>query len=231
MGEVVSKSGKQAILFNNTLGTLIVGDAATALADDAWFKINAVAAVSTLPYGVGNQFKTSAGSPITPAIGDDVYPLTKTKICKVDAEVTTTKGTIDVTDDCEAPYNAMITDGFTDISGSAGAFLKFNIPGGGLETTQKEFLNRFFDIQEDDGAGSYSLTSQNDDNIEIAMLWNSDQIAVGDVQVWMLTPAILSEISLSKPLKGVQNFDFSWNKAQGLASIYQRTTNATETVF
>ena len=228
-----SKSGKQAALFNQKKGTLIEGDALTPLADNSWFQINAVADTgSTLPLGEGYIFKSpDSGNAITPAVGDDVYPLTLEKICKADASFSSEKGTIDVTDDCSEGYNSMITDGFTSISGNVSAFLKFNVPGGGIATTQKEYLNRFFDLVDDDGAGVYTLTAKNDDDILLGILQNSDQTAVGDIQSWLLVPAILTSETLDKPLKGVQNFDFAWEKAEGPASIYNRTTNATETVF
>lgn len=232
-----SKSGKQSILFDQSKGTLIEGDGIAALADDSLFMINAYAAVSALPLEdnnstVGRVFKTpDSGNAITPAVGDDVFPLTLTKICKADVTIATEKGTIDVTDDCEQGYNAMIVDGFTDISGDISAFEKFNVPGGGIVSIQRGYLNRFFDIADDDGAGVYALTQKNDDDILLAILQNSDQITVGDIQSWLLIPAILSSLSLDKPLKGVQGFNMSWTKAQGPASDYQRTTNASETVF
>lgn len=237
MAEYKSKSGKQAILFSATRGTLIEGNGATPLANNSWFIVNAYAGTTALPFEDGNStvgriFKSpDAGNAITPAIGDDVYPITLTKICKVDASVSTEKGTIDVTDDCEQGYNAMIVDGFTDVSGSISGFKKFGVPGGSLATVQKGFLERFFDIQEDDGAGTYTLTAKNDDDIYIATLENSDQAAETDIQVWMMVPAILSGLTMDKPLKGVQNFDITWSKAQGPACYYLRTTNASETVF
>lgn len=233
MSTAKSKSGKQAILFDQKKGAIIEGDGLTALADNSWFYIVAKAAVgSTLPLSVGHIFKSpDSGNAITPIAGDNVYPLTLTKICKADASVSTEQGTIDVTDDCEEGYNAFITDGFTNISGSVSAFLKFNDPGGDIVTTQKEYLGKFFNIVEDDGAGTYTLTSKNDDPILLAILKNSDQIAVGDEQVWMMIPAILNSETLDNPLKGVQNFDFGFVKAQGPADVYIRTTNATETVF
>ncbi len=235
----VSKSGKHAMLFSMTKGSLIVGTGSLALDGDSWFMINAVASTSTLPYTgisgvdpINRIFKSPpTASTITPAAGDDVYPLTLTKICKADASISTEKGTIEVTDDCEGGYNAYIPDGFTDLSGSISAFMKYNDPNGGMTETQQAYLQRFFDIQSDDGAGVYSLAQKNDDDILLAILQNSDQVAVGDVQVWMLIPAILSSITLDKPLKGVQNFDSAWSKGQGPAAIYNRTTNATETVF
>ncbi|MCK5344840.1 MAG: hypothetical protein KAR20_15620, partial [Candidatus Heimdallarchaeota archaeon] len=203
------------------------------LADDSWFLINSkAAAASALPLDVGYVFKTpDGGNAITPAVDDDVYPITKEKICKVDANVAATKGTLDVTDDCSYGYNEMIPDGYTDLSGDFTGFLKFNVPGGGIAIGQRGILNRYFDFVDDDGAGVYVLTPKNDDDFLLAILQNSDQISVGDVQSWLLIPAILSGATLGKALKGVQNLDSSWAKAQGPASIYERVTNATETVF
>lgn len=228
-----SKSGKQAIVFDAVKGSLIEGDGLTPLADNSWFLINSVASSgSQLPFGVGYVFKSpDSGNAITPIADDDVYPLTFTKICKVDATVTTAKGDIDVTDDCANGYNEYITDGFTDITGTITSFLKFNDPGGGLTTTQKSYLQRFFDINTDDGAGTYVLGSKNDNDIYLAILMNQDQVAVDDVQVWLFCPAILTGTGLDKPLKGPQNMDIEWKKAEGPASIYERTTNSEETVF
>ena len=229
---VKSKAGLKTIIFNQVKGSLISGDASTPLADNAWFIINAVAGTSTLPLGIGYVFKSpDSGNAITPAVGDDVYPLTLTKICKADATVTTAKGVVDVTDDCEEGYNAAIVDGFTDISGDIAAYMKFNVPGGGLAASQLAYLGRFFDIIDDDGAGTYTLTAKNDTDILLGILQNSDQIAVADIQVWLMVPAILSGLAMAKPLKGVQSFDSTWQKAQGPASVYNRTTNASETVF
>lgn len=233
MAELKTKSGKRALLFEQELGTLIVGDGIAALTDNAWFKINAKAASgSTLPYEVGKVFKSpDSGNAITPIVGDDVYPITLTQICKVDVSNSNEKGSIDVTDDCQAPYNAMITDGFTSIAGNAAGFMKYNEPGGGLGTTQSKLLNKFYDLDNDDGEGVYTTTDQNDDDYFMAVLNNSDQIAVGDVQVWLIWPTIITSLTMDKPLKGGQNFDFAFEKAQGPASVYQRTTNSEETVF
>jgi hypothetical protein len=228
-----SKSGKDAILFNAAKGALIEGDGITALADNSWFYIVAKAGSSTLPLEVGYVFKSpDSGNAITPATGDDVYPLTFTKICKVDASFSAETGTIDVTDDCANGYNSMITDGFTTISGSASGFLKFAETDGSLNATQKDYLGKFFDIVEDDGAGNYTLTSKDDDDIILAILKNSDQATtVGNDQNWLLVPAILTSNTLDNPLKGAQPFDFNWTKGEGAASLYVRVTNASETVF
>ena len=164
-------------------------------------------------------------------MGDDVYPITLEKICKADASVSTETGTIEVTDDCSNGYIENITDGFTAISGDVSAFMKFNVPGGGLASAQLDFLGRFFDIVNDDGEASYVLIPKSDNDLQLAILQNSDQIAVGDIQVWLMFPVILSSQTIDKPLKGAQNFDFSWTKGEGPATVYNRTRNASETGF
>lgn len=232
MGEA-KKSGKVGILFEAVKGALALGDGVTPLADNEWFQIDNKAAVgTTLPFSSTYNFKSpDSGNAIIPIVDDDVFPLTLNKICKVDASVGGEKGTIDVTDDCDDGYNVSIVDGFTDLSGDISAFMRFLTPGGGINPTQLGFLQKFFDLSEDDGAGVYTFTAKDDNDVLLAILQNSDQIAVGDKQVWLIFPVILSSITLDKPLKGAQNFDLSYSKGQGAATVYVRTTNATEVVF
>ena len=230
-----SKSGKLGIVFRATVGSLAVGDGIAALADNAWFRISAVAGSSELPFStdpLNRYFKSpDSGNAITPAVGDDVYPITLTKVCKTDVSLSQEKGEIDVTDDCEAGYNASITDGFTTISGSLGRFMKFDEETGELSEADALYMSKFYDLQTDDGAGTYVLTPKDDDDLIIAYLRNSDQIAENDIQEWIIFSAILTGLAGEGPLKGVQNGDLTFTKAQGPATRYQRTTNSSETVF
>ena len=231
-----SKSGKLGIVFRAVVGALVEGDGIAALADDSWFRISAVAAAgSQLPFTadpLNRYFKTpDSGNAITPIVGDDVYPITLTKVCKTDVSLSQEKGEIDVTDDCESGYNASITDGFTTISGTLGRFMKFDEETGELSEADDLYMSKFYDKQTDDGAGVYVLVPKDDDDIIIAYLRNSDQIALNDIQEWIIFPAILTGLAGEGPLKGVQNGDLTFTKAQGPATRYQRTTNASETVF
>lgn len=227
------KSGKKAIVFDMQIGALIEGDGIVALADNAWFRIVGKAASgSALPLLVDSVFKSpDSGNAITPAVDDDVYPLTLVQICKADASVANEKGTIDITDDCSNGYNENVPDGFTDISGDVSAFMRFLSPGGGLNATQKSYLNKFYDDVDDDGAGVYVRTEKNDDDVLIAILQDSKEVAIGTIQAWLMFPAIISSLTTDKPLKGGQNFDFSFTKGEGPATAYYRTTNSEESVF
>jgi hypothetical protein len=230
--EFISKSGKVAVLIDAEAGVLVVGDASTPLADNAWYRIANTATVSTLPYDVGRIFKTpDNANAITPAIGDDLYPLTLNKICKLDASFSSETGTIDVTDDCTEGYNAVISDGFTTLSGSAGGFFKFAKDNSSLAEAQQKYINKFLDLMTDDGAGAYTITPKNDDAVMLFILKNSDEVEENDIQQWILVEAFISSLTMDNPLKGVQNLDFNWAKGQSPAGLYQRTTNATESVL
>ena len=232
------KSGKLGILFNMTKGAKIEGDGSTPLADNAWMRIDSYASsASALPYsattGIGRFFKTpDSGNAITPAVGDDVYPITLTKVCTVDISTSVEKGTIEITDKCSDGYNEEIVDGFVGISGSFNGFLGYDEDTGAMNAAQLEFLNRFYDIQEDDGAGAYSLTPKNDNDLLLAILKNSDQaVTATNIQEWIMFPAILTALTMDDPLKGAQNQDATYTKGEGPAALYRRTTNASETVF
>ena len=183
-----------------------------------------------LPLGVGYWCKTGA-TPPTPIAGDDVYPLTFTKICTVDTTFTTALGTIEVTDSCSAGQVQKIPDGFVDFSGSFNAYLKLNDPNGGITTVQKSLLGEHFDIIDDDGAGAYTLTEKGDGIILLAVLQDTGADAENEIQAWIMGEIIMTGITLAKPLKGVQSFDTTFEVGETPVFLYNRTTNATETVF
>lgn len=225
-----AKNGKLAILYNQALGTLIVGDGIAALSDNAWFKIDkTLDPGSALPFEEGYKFKSpDSGNAITPAVGDDVFPITLERLCKAEASVSSETGVIETTDDCSNGYVENITDGFTAQSGDVSAFMKFDDVDGHISTGQTELLNRFFDIQTDDGGGVYTLTPKTDLDLQLAILENSDQTDEGFIQNWVLIPIILSSLTTDKPLKGAQNLDFSWTKGEGPSARYSRTVNSEE---
>ena len=220
-------SGYQATLYSGALGTLVEGDAATALTDDSWYMINAVKATgSELPdLGLTAFFKSpkNSGDAVTPALGDNMYPVTLTEMARVDVSMSTSKGVIDLTDSGDSGYVSSITDGFSDISGSINGFLRFNDPTGGLVTLTKATLSRFFDVVSDSGAGVYGLTAKNDDNLYLFNLLNSEDTDTGCVQTYLIVSVILTATANNQPLKGGQNLDLTWQKAQGWAGLYERT--------
>lgn len=227
----VSLSGAKTVAFKAVRGTLVEGDGIATLSPNTWYEIAAVASTgSTLPIGVETAvFKTpdTGSTALVPASGDNVYPLTLSRICKTDAEVTLEEGTIDVTDDCENGYNAMILDGYRTVSGTLNGFLKFDEETGTLIDLYKEMFSRFFNIVEDDGEGSYTVTPVENEKILLFIELNKG-VTAGKKQTYMIVPALLSSIGTGAGLKDAQKRDITWTKAQGYTSIYIRTAFAAD---
>ncbi len=226
-----TQSGLNAALVNATKGVLIVGDAIAALADNSWFMIDKIAAVgSVLPIGkITAIFRTpDGGNAITPIVGDDVFPLTLTVQCKVTADLTNEKGTIDVTDDCTDGYIEMITDGFTNISGSYTQFMKFDDTAKfDLNTEQKNIFARFYDLVDDDGAGNYVVTNKNDDAYFL-MIFLNRKAAIGEKVNILIVPTIVVSLSNALENKAGISFDIAWQKGEGWAGLYERTLNVAQ---
>lgn len=225
MASSVKKKGSDSILYNAEKGTLVTtGD----LDSNTWYKIKAKATSgSALPgLAVGSIFQTPkfVADKITLAAGDEVWPLTLTEICKADVEISGEIGVIDTTDSCDWPYTSNLPDGFTNLSGSINTMLRFDEATLELIEVTKDFLVKFFNIVEDDGEGTYSLTEKDDSDIILMILLNKDELDLdGYVENWIITPAILSGVSNPIPLKDTQKADYSWSKGQGPAQIYIRT--------
>ena len=225
----IKHKGADSILYNSVKGTII--NTAIALSDDTWHKISAVGAATALPTvssgasQVGAIFKTpkNAGSAITLVAGDAVWPLTLTEVCKVDVESSGEMGVIDTTDSCDYPYNVSIPDGFTALSGSINTMMRFDEETDALVSVTTEFLKKFYDIVEDDGDGTYSLTSKDDSDLLLMILATKDALDVtGKIENWWIVPAILNSISNNFALKDVDKADYGWTKGQGPASVYLR---------
>jgi len=222
----IKHKGSESILYNAAKGTLV---SSGALAVNTWYKIASFKSTgSALPaLKVGSIFKSPEDiiDVITLAAGDSVWPLTLTEVCKVDVEISGEMGVIDTTDSCDAPYMANLPDGFTNLSGSINTMLRFDEDTDELIPVTKEFLNKFYDIVDDDGEGTYVFTPQNDNDLLLMILLNKEASATGSgmVENWMITPAILNSVSTNIALKDVFKGDYGWTKGQGPASIYLRT--------
>jgi hypothetical protein len=228
----LSLSGAKTYAYESVRGTKIV--AIGALDPNDWFEVAAVAsAASGLPIQkVGAVFRTpdtGSASPVTMVSGDEVWPLTLTRICKTDAEVNFEEGTIDVTDDCEEGYTAVILDGYKKISGTLNGFAKFDDETQELNTNTADLFNKFINKITDDGDGVYVETVADNAAFILFILMNRTA-AVDDIQNWIIVPAVLTNLGAGAGLKDAQKRDLTWEKAQGYASLYQRTVFADDVV-
>lgn len=224
----MSRKGKGAdsILYNAVLGTAVTTGVLT---EDTWYKIKAFGTASALPFSNAGQtgyiFKSPAliSDAITLAAGDEVWPITMSEICKVDMEISGEMGVIDTADSCDYPYNTSIPDGYTNLSGSINTMMRFDEATGELVDVTKDFLIKFFNYIEDDGAGTYTLQAKDDSDLIFMTLLDKNMTAAGQIETWIIIPAILNSISNNVALKDVLKADYGWTKGQGPASYYQRT--------
>lgn len=220
----IKHKGADSILYNATKGTLVTSGA---LLLDTWYKISARGVSSALPgLALGSVFKSPefVADQITLAAGDQVWPLTLTEVCKVDVEMSGEMGVIETTDSCDYPYTTNIPDGYTSLSGSINTMLRFDESTDALVAVTKDFLVKFYDILEDDGKGTYTLTSKDDSDLLLFILMNKGSVdTLGKVLNYMIVPAILNSISNNFALKDVLKADYAWTKGQGPAQVYMRT--------
>ena len=230
----VKKRGADTIFLNAEKGTLLSAgtlDASGLSIYDGWYQIKSLGAVSSLPanFAAGQIFKTprSVADAITLAPGDEVWPLTLKEICKGDIEISAESGVIEATDSCDYPYDSNILDGFTNLSGSINTMLRFDAATNELTSVATDYLNKFFDVVDDDGEGTYTLYAKDDSQILMMILMNRDSAGEeGMVENWWLIPAILSGASTNAPLKEILGADYSWSKGEGPATLYKRTVPA-----
>jgi hypothetical protein len=219
-------SGRKALIYMSGLdpSKVIDGTGSNTTEADALYLITKKAADSGLPMPAYSMFfSPHTGDQITLAIGDQLVPLDRTRLCKASADVSMEQGTIDVTDDCSGPYGEQILDGVTQISGSLSSFMQFDPVTNGLTEPTTDMLNKFFDIVEDDGAGRYDYSPKNDAPMYMFVNLNSG-VKPGQREVWLLMPFIVSSLSSSWGLTDAQNLDMSWSKGEGWAHVYSRLT-------
>lgn len=219
-------SGAKGIVYDATEGTLV---STGALTPDAWYKVYTAGTSTALPSSVeGFIFQApSTGVTITLASGDSVLPLTLEEVCKVDTEISGEMGTIDVTDSCDSGYTTMIVDGYTTLSGSINTMMRFDELTGELSDASQKFVNKFFDVMEDDAEGVYTFTPKDDSDLLFFWLLNKDELG-GNAKVlnYLIVPIIMSSITMNIALKDAQKGDYAWSKGQGPAVYYKRHTLA-----
>ena len=227
----ISLSGAKTYANQSVRGVAIIAAADTVA--NTWYEIKSVGAtaVTALPIEkVGAVFRSPDGATqITLAVGDSCYPLTLSRLCKTDADISFEEGVIDVTDDCEDGFNANILDGYKSISGTLNGFAKFDDSTGELSTGTADIFKRFINVVTDDSAGAYVEVAASNEKLLLFILLNRNA-AVGDVQNWLIVPALISALGTGAGLKDAQKRDLTWSKAQGYTSLYQRTVVAADVI-
>jgi hypothetical protein len=219
-------AGSKAHIFFDSFdpSRVITGDGAITTTAGQWYRIMAKAPASDIEFPENYIFRApTSGTQITLETGDKIYPFDMERICKTSADLSAEQGVVDVSDDCNP--GASILDGNITMSGSIGALHRFNDITGDFDDVTDMIVNRFFDILEDDGAGTYSLSPRTDDDVFMLININS-AVKAGQIEIWMCLPIIISSMTMNLGNTDAQNRDMSWSRGEGPAVIYKATKAA-----
>jgi hypothetical protein len=127
-------------------------------------------------------------------------------------------GSVDVGDDCDP--GATISDGILTISGSLAGLFRYDDATQDFDTVTDVVVNRFLDVIEDDGTGTYTLHQRSDAQVYLLTLLNTGG-AVGTTENWLFVPINITSMSVSLGNTDVQNKELSFSKGEGQPIIYK----------
>lgn len=208
--------GKDGKLYKITSETLVEGGTSVTLSKSGFYRIKSVAASTSLPQPSSAQIAKGARALAAGDVchlwkgqaladGDDVALLNFTLIGFVKDVSNSKQGTsydVSTQENLDSGLREWITGAFTDASGTI---------NGTFETdseAQRELMNQFESIQEDDGTNLavYPAMQKNQDYL----MSRRETTTVGETAVWEHFPVVVESITTDKPLDGEQNFNFNY---------------------
>ena len=199
---------------------VISGGAGIVTQAGKWYFILERGTGSNLPYaGTVIRAPVAGNEQITLIEGDKIYELDEQRFCKTSVSLSAEEGTIDVSDDCDPGAN--ILDGNVAISGSLAGFFRFDDATQEFDSITDDIINRFFDLVEDDGNGTYEVSDRRNGQAYLLINLNTGAKA-GQIENWLFIPAIISSMNMNMGNTDVQNRDLSWSKGEGKAVVYKR---------
>jgi hypothetical protein len=214
-------SGNKAQIFLDSFdnSNVIIGTGSnTTTAKQKYFVISKGVG-SIIPVVEGTFFIAPAtGSQITLAIGDRLLSIDPERFCKTSASFDFSMGSVDVGDDCDP--GATISDGILTISGSLAGLFRYDDVTGDFDNVTDVIVNRFLDIIEDNGAGTYALHPKTDAQVYMLTLLNSGGSS-GTLENWLFVPINITSMSMSLGNTDPQNKELSFSKGEGSATIYK----------
>jgi hypothetical protein len=208
--------------FNST--NVVEGTGAnTTTANEKYFVISK-ASGSNVPVVEGTFFiAPNSGTQITLLVGDRLLKIEPERFCKTNASFEFAMGSVDVGDDCDP--GATISDGMLTITGTLAGLFRYDDVTQDFDNVTDIIVNRFLDIIEDDGAGTYTLHPRSDAQIYLLTLLNSGG-GVGTTENWLFTPINITSMSMSLGNADPQNKELSFSKGEGNPVIIKRPISA-----
>jgi hypothetical protein len=160
----------------------------------------------------------TTGDQITLVNGDRVFSINEERFCKTSASFEFSMGSVDVGDDCDP--GATISDGILTFSGSLAGLFRYDDQTQNFDDVTDIIVNRFLDIVEDDGNGTYTLYPRTDSQIYILTLLNSGG-KTGQIENWLFSPININSMSMSLGNTDAQNKDLSFSKGEGIPLVYK----------
>lgn len=216
--------GNKAYIFFDTIepSKILTGDGVLVTEPSTWYFVVDRGEPSGIPAGFipGSIFRSPKQgiSQLVLQLEDRVMPMNPQRFCKTSADYSIEQGSTDVGDDCSPGES--ILDGIIKISGSFSGFVQEDIQTGAFTDITYEILNRYIDVVEDDGEGTYAISHQTPDPMLMLLNLNSEN-KVGQKEKWLLCPIILPSLSSSIGLSDAQNMDISWQQGEGKPLLYQ----------
>ncbi len=208
--------GKDGKLYKITGETLVEGGEDVTLSTSGFYRIKSVGTDTLLPQPSEAQIVKGAralkagdvchlwkGQEL--AEGDNVALLNYTLISFVKDVSNSKQGTsydVSTQENLDSGLREWITGAFTDASGTI---------NGTFETdsdAQRELMNQFEAIQEDDGE-NYAVYPAKQTNQDYLMS-RRETTTVGETAVWEHFPVVVESVTTDKPLDGEQNFNFNY---------------------
>jgi hypothetical protein len=204
--------------FNET--NIVVGNGTITTTASTKYFVMSKGAESGVPVVEGAFFIAPMGgeTQITLKTGDRLLKIDPERFCKTTASFEFSMGSVDVGDDCDP--GATISDGIITISGSLAGLFRYDDLTGDFDDVTDVIVNRFLDIVDDDGEGSYTVHPRSDAQVYLLTLLNSGG-ASGTIENWLFVPINISSMSLSLGNTDPQSKELSFTKGEGKPVIYK----------
>ena len=215
-------TGQKAQVFidNFNSSNVIIGTGTNATTAGAKYFVIEKADTSNIPVNSGSFFVApKSGTQITLLVGDKVLKIDEERFCKTTASFEFSMGSVDVGDDCDP--GATISDGIVSISGSLAGLFRYDDVTQDFDNVTDIIVNRFLDIVEDNGTGTYTLHTRSDVQIYLLTLLNSGG-GTGTTENWLFVPINITSMSLSLGNADPQSKELSFTRGEGKPTIYKR---------
>ena len=213
---------KAQIFIDSGSNTSIIQNTGNTIANTKYFVISK-GTTSNIPVSVGMFFiAPRTGTQISLTAGDKIFRINEDRFCKTNASFELSQGTVDVSDDCQP--SASILDGIVSFSGSLSGLFRYDEVSQEFDNVTEDIINKFLDVIEDIGTGTYTVHPRDDSQMYLLALLNSGTKTTGQFENWIFAPIIINSMSVSLGNSDPQSKDLSFTLGEGTPILYKVRT-------